>query len=107
MLFWSILAMEMVALTVVATPRLLGKGTYQLASAPQQGTVVAIRFAQEATLADITDFLKAYKASIIVDQHATGFHRVRVSDAPLSAEELSDRLTRMKQEKIVDLIATQ
>jgi hypothetical protein len=103
---WSIVAAELMVLAAVAMPRLLARDTYQLPSvAQQQGAVIAIRFVGQATPADINHFLETHNVSIIDEPQTSGFNRVRISDTPLPPGELTERISRLAQEKIVELIA--
>ena len=78
---------------------------YQTASAPAQtaaGTFVLLRFAPEASAADITALLERYGASIVSGPKA-GMFRVRFGDKALSKEDAARLLSRLQGEKIVGL----
>jgi hypothetical protein len=115
---WSIVA---VAIAVLAVLTVEGErwapsmttwaptsgATYQTASAPNTGTIFAVRFATQATETDIKDFLANYKASIVGPARSGGFYRLRISDATIPQEELATLVARMKQERVIDFIAVQ
>jgi hypothetical protein len=108
----SAIAYLMVAVSIIVTAITAlaweGRGTtYQTASAPTSGILVAVRFAEQATAADITAFLEAYQGSIIAEPRGMGFYRIRMSDSKLSPEELSKFVARMARDKIVNFVAVQ
>ena len=92
-------------LGVVTTVLFQDKGTYQPASAPSTGAIVAVRFVAQANAADVTRFLEAYKGSIVDGPRSGGFYRIRISETPLPQDELAKLAARMGQEKVVDFIA--
>ncbi len=61
-----------------------------------------IRFAPEATAADITKLLDTYKASIVSGPQA-GMFRVRFGDTTLPKQEAAQLLAKVQGEKIVSL----
>ena len=83
-------------------------GVFETASAPgstnAQGGFALIRFAPQASAADITMFLEANKASI-VGGPSGGLYRVRVSATTLSQRELADIIKRLQDDKVVSFIA--
>jgi anti-sigma factor RsiW len=83
---------------------------YQTASAPAvtqtQGTVVMIRFAAQASSADVTTFLDANKLTIVGGPAAGGLYRVRVGAAGLPKADLDRIVKALQQDKTVDFIAT-
>src|SRR5712692_5253107 len=81
------------------------RGSYQTASAPTEGAIVAIRFVPNASMADITKFLDAYKASLVDGPRRDGFYRLRITDTTLPREELAKIVGRMAQEKAVEFAA--
>jgi len=89
------------AVTVVTEPG----GGYQTASAPTEGAVLAVRFVPQASAADITAFLDAYKASLVGGPQPGGFYRLRVADTALPPDELAKIVGRMAQEKVVEFAA--
>jgi anti-sigma factor RsiW len=88
-------------------------GGYQTASAPSamrpattSGTFALVRFAPQASAADITRFLQDNKVSIAAGPQADGFYRVRIAVTGLPKDELARVVKRLQQDKTVDLIAT-
>jgi hypothetical protein len=83
---------------------------YRTASAPAtaqtQGTVVMIRFAAQASSADITTFLEANKLAIVGGPAAGGLYRVRVGAANLPKADLDRVVKTLQRDKTVDFIAT-
>jgi hypothetical protein len=81
--------------------------TYQLASVSTRGQIVAIRFVAQATEVEIKDFLETYQASIVEPGRSGGFYRLGISHAPIAQEEFAKLVARMKQDKIIELVAVQ
>ncbi len=91
-------------------------GTFQTASlsgakqsivrplGPEAAPSVFVRFAPDARVADITAFLDANRASII-DSTAGGMFRLQFGDKPMSREEIAALMTRLQNEKIINLAA--
>lgn len=82
-------------------------GAYETAAFPAQpaaGTFALVRFAPEASAADITKLLDAYNASIVSGPKA-GLFRIKFGDKALSKQETEQLLTRIQGEKIVSLVA--
>jgi hypothetical protein len=80
-------------------------GSYQMASAPAEGALVAIRFASQASMADVSKFLDDYHASLADGPLPGDLYRVRIGDTALPPEELAEILDRMAQEKVVAFAA--
>jgi hypothetical protein len=80
-------------------------GSYQTASAPAEGTLVAVRFASQASMADIGKFLDDYHASLAGGPQPGNLYRLRVGDTTLPQEELAGIVGRMGQEKVVEFAA--
>jgi hypothetical protein len=79
--------------------------SYQTASAPTGVTIVAVRFAPQASAADITEFLDAYNASLVGGPRPAGFYRLRIGEAAMPQEELAKLVDRMGREKVVEFAA--
>ncbi|MHB8266970.1 hypothetical protein [Bradyrhizobium sp.] len=83
-------------------------GTFQTASlsGPKQetGPQAFVRFAPDARVSDITAFLDANQATII-SSTAGGMFRVQFGDKPMSKQEIAGLMTRLQNEKIVNLAA--
>jgi hypothetical protein len=81
------------------------RGGYQTASAPTQGTLVAVRFAAQASMADVTGFLADYGATFADGPRPGNLYRLRIGDTTLPQAELTKIVSRMAQEKIVEFAA--
>jgi hypothetical protein len=80
-------------------------GSYQTASAPTEGAIVAVRFVPHASVADITKFLDAYKASLVGGPRPGGFYRLRIAAKTLPQQELAKIVSQIAQEKVVEFTA--
>lgn len=63
-----------------------------------------VRFAPDARVSDITAFLDANQAAVI-DSAAGGMFRVQFGDKPMSRQEIAALVTRLQNEKIIQLAA--
>ena len=63
-----------------------------------------VRFAPDARVSDITAFLDANQA-VVIDSTAGGMFRLQFGDKPMSRQEIAGLMTRLQNEKIVDLAA--
>jgi anti-sigma factor RsiW len=63
-----------------------------------------VRFAPDARVSDITAFLDANQA-VIIDSTAGGMFRLQFGDKPMSREEIAGLMTRLQNEKIINLAA--
>ncbi len=85
-------------------------GGYQTASAPSAGTgegaFAIIRFAPQASAADITKFLETNKVTLAGGPLAGGLYRVRVAVTGLPKDELARIVKRLQEDKVVGFIAT-
>jgi hypothetical protein len=89
-------------------------GSFQTASAPQEtvvrglgketGSRALVRFAKDARMSDITAFLDANQASII-ESMTGGMFRIQFGDKPMSRQEIAGLMTRLQNEKIINLAA--
>jgi hypothetical protein len=83
-------------------------GTFQTASlsGPKQetGPQAFVRFTPDARVSDITAFLDANQATII-NSTVGGMFRLQFGDKPMSKQELAGLMTRLQNEKIVNLAA--
>ena len=78
---------------------------YQTASAPAEGAMVAVRFAPQASMADVGKFLDAYAASLAGGPQPGNLYHLRIGDAALPADELTQIADRMAHEKIIAFAA--
>jgi anti-sigma factor RsiW len=83
-------------------------GTFQTASlsGPRQetGPQAFVRFTADARVSDITAFLDANQATII-NSTAGGMFRIQFGDKPMSKQEIAGLMTRLQNEKIINLAA--
>jgi hypothetical protein len=79
-----------------------------LASAVSDGSFAVVRFAPQATATDITNFLGAYKATVVEGPLNMGgqLYRIRLSEAKLPRDEVGKIIRQMQEEsKVVGFIA--
>lgn len=76
------------------------------ATAPAEGAFALIRFAPQASAADVTKFLEANKLSLAGGPAPGGLYRVRIADTRLDKDELARRLKALQADKTVEFIAT-
>jgi len=79
-----------------------------LASAPSDGSFAVVRFAPQATANDITNFLGAYKATLVEGPLNMGgqLYRIRLSETKLPKDEVGKIVRQMQSEsKVVGFIA--
>ena len=81
-------------------------GPYESASveapAAGHGTFAMVRFAREASAAEITRFLEEYQATLVDGPKPGGFYRVRIAMKTLAKEEMIRIVSRMRQDRIVE-----
>jgi anti-sigma factor RsiW len=94
-----------------------GQGSFQTASlsgpkdtvvrglGQETGPRALVRFATDARLSDITAFLDANQASII-ESMTGGMFRIQFGDKPMSRQETAALMTRLQNEKIINLAVT-
>jgi hypothetical protein len=107
-LLWLVTAatLAIIVQAAIKTVPLAEKGSsYQTASAPIENAIVAVRFVPQASLADITKFLDAYKASVVDGPRPGGFYSIRIADTTLPQEELAKIVGRIAQERVVEFAA--
>ena len=66
------------------------------------GTYAMIRFARQASAAEITNFLQNYQATLVDGPTPTGLYRVRVAVTSLAKEEVGHLIARIRQERVVE-----
>ena len=85
-----------------------GQTTYGTVSLPTDKTYVMIRFAPEASVADVTKLLETFKASVVEGPKASlgGLYQVRIAETKLSRDEADAVIKKMQAEgKIISFIA--
>jgi hypothetical protein len=80
----------------------LTPGEYPRLSAERHGTFAMVRFARQASAAEITSFLQNYQATLVDGPTAGGLYRVRVAMTSLAKEEIGRIMARMRHEPIVE-----
>jgi len=82
-----------------------GDANYKTVSVdPGQGAFALVRFAPNATAADITKFLEDSKA-VVVDGPKNGMYRVRLAVTGMPKEELARIIKQMQDNKTVGFVA--
>jgi hypothetical protein len=71
----------------------------------ETGPRALVRFVRDARISDITAFLDANQASII-ESMTGGMFRIQFGDKPMSRQETAALMTRLQNEKIIDLAAS-
>jgi hypothetical protein len=79
--------------------------SYETASAPTEGSLVAVRFAPQASVAEITRFLDAYEASVAGGPQPGNLFRLRIRDTTLAQAELAKIVGQMTQDRVVEFAA--
>lgn len=81
---------------------------YDVASAPTAattGSFALVRFAPEATAADITRFLETNKLTVVGGPATGGIFRVRVADANAPKDEVARVMARIQSDRLVGFTA--
>jgi hypothetical protein len=85
-----------------------GPSNFVVANAPTDGSFAFVRFAPQATFTEISNFLGAYKATVVEGpvKSAAGMYRIKVSDTTLPDDEVHKIVREMQAEsKIVGFVA--
>ena len=83
------------------------EGNFQSAAFDGQldgGPRALVRFAPEARISDITQFLDGYDASIVAGLKA-GMFRIQFGEKRMTKDEVTNLLKKVEQEKIVSFVA--
>jgi hypothetical protein len=74
-----------------------------------KGSFARVRFAPQATATDITNFLGAYKATVVEGpMKPAGMYRIQLSETRLPTEEVTKIIRQMQEEsRIVSIVATE
>src|ERR1700688_3756016 len=75
---------------------------YGLSAEHRGGTFAMVRFARQASAAEITNFLQNYQAALVDGPTPGGLYRVRVAMTSLAKEELARIVARMRQDRVVE-----
>jgi anti-sigma-K factor RskA len=68
----------------------------------KNGTFAMVRFARQASAAEITHFLQNYQAALVDGPTPGGLYRVRVAMTSLAKEEVARIVARMRQDHVVE-----
>jgi anti-sigma-K factor RskA len=71
-------------------------------AAGKNGTFAMVRFAHQASAAEITNFLQNNKAALVDGPTPGGLYRVRIAMTSLAKEELARIVARMRQDRVVE-----
>jgi anti-sigma factor RsiW len=97
------LVLQAGVITSLVTDR--GDANYKTVSVdPGQGAFALVRFAPNATAADITKFLEDNKA-VVVDGPKAGMYRIRLAVTGMPKEELARIIKQMQDNKNVSVVA--
>lgn len=97
------LVLQAGVITSLVTDR--GDASYKTVSVdPGQGAFALVRFAPNATAADITKFLEDNKA-VVVDGPKAGMYRIRLAVTGMPKEELARIIKQMQDNKSVSVVA--
>jgi hypothetical protein len=102
------IVVQAAVITAVAVKERGEPANYETASAhpTTDGTFAVVRFAPQASSADITNFLGAHMATLVDGPKAGGLYRIRFAGANLPKDELSRLIRRMQEQtKVVSFIA--
>jgi len=98
--------MLLAAVTVGSLVDYSGQTTYGTVNLPASETRAMVRFAPEASAADITKFLEANKASVVEGPKLGGMYEVRVADTKLPKDQAEALIKKLQAEgKIISFIA--
>ena len=61
-----------------------------------------VRFAREASAAEITNFLQNYQAALVDGPTQGGLYRVRIAMTSLAKEEIGKIIDRMRHDHVVE-----
>src|SRR5262249_1068240 len=100
----AILVQAAVITSVVVKDNVPGK--FEVANKSTEGSYLAVRFAPQATATEVTNFLGAYKATVVEGPKQFGMYTIRLSETKLPADEVNKIMRQMQEEsKIVSLVA--
>ena len=101
---FAMLAIALQAVAIVdiftrpqATVQVEGQGAEH-----KNGTFAMVRFARQASAAEITNFLQNNQAALVDGPTPGGLYRVRVAMTSLAKEEVARIVARMRQDRVVE-----
>jgi anti-sigma-K factor RskA len=97
------IALQAVMIVEVFTKPPLGSVQQASLGAEQHhGTFAMVRFAREASAAEITNFLQNYQAALVDGPTQGGLYRVRIAMTSLAKEEIGKIIDRMRHDHVVE-----
>jgi hypothetical protein len=99
------IALQAVAIVDIFTKPQAAPGITQSGEASAEhrnGTFAMVRFARQASAAEITNFLQNYQAAFVDGPTPGGVYRVRIGMTSLAKEELARIVARMRQDRVVE-----
>jgi anti-sigma-K factor RskA len=102
-----LLVVQAAVLTTVAVRDPSGPNPPELASHDNGTQLAVVRFTANATLADVTRFLDANRATVVAGPRRGGLYDIQLTASPMPEPDFTRAIQRMKAEsRIVDFIAT-
>src|SRR5947208_7161083 len=71
-------------------------GKYEVANKSTEGSLLAVRFAPQATATEINNFLGAYKATVVEGPKPPGMYTIKLSETKLPPGEVSKIVRQMQ-----------
>ena len=102
---FAIAVQAFVLLGVLTKPQAAYQTAAVDAGKPKHGAFALVRFAKQASAAEITKFLETYQATLVDGPKAGGLYRVKVAMTALAKEELARIVLRMQHEQVVEFAA--
>jgi hypothetical protein len=102
----SMVALAIVGLAATTASIVPDNKTYRLASAPNGGAGVAVRFVARTKPNDIAEFLAKYKGAVVGEPRSGGFYRIRIFETAVE-QDVAKLVALMAQEEIVEFAAVQ
>jgi anti-sigma factor RsiW len=99
------IVLQAAVITGVIVNERSNQGVFQTASYPSTGTFVVVRFAPDASAADVTNFLESNHVAVVDGPKLGGMYKVRLSDSKLPKEEVGRVLARLQGDKVIGFIA--
>jgi hypothetical protein len=82
-----------------------GSGFALASQSSSEGSAIMVRFAPDATAADITSFLAAYKAQLIAEPRPGDFYQIRIPGLK-SPDEITTLIAKIQSDsKVVNFVA--
>jgi len=98
--------MLLAAVTVGSLVDYSGQDNFKTVSLPGDKTYAMIRFAPETSVADITKFLEANKATVVGGPRPGGMYKIQVAESKLPKDQADALLKKLQTEgKIISFIA--